>query len=72
MQLCVALDLPTKEKLLQGVLKIPCQSDKIISRIDNERRNGFNKKTIKDTSDGTFAPQGHFFLSVRAIRNPKR
>jgi hypothetical protein len=40
----VAVKLDTENELLfmydlnKGVLKIPCQSDKIISRIDNERR----------------------------------
>jgi hypothetical protein len=39
--------------------------------LERNRKNGTTTKTMKSSS-GTFAPQGHFFLSVRATRNPKR
>ncbi len=39
--------------------------------LERNRKNGTTTKTMKSSS-GTFAPQGHFFLSVRAIRNSKR
>ena len=65
---------PLVKQLVEAALEAEVESqiaNDVLSGKPN-RKNGFNKKTIKGTSDGTVAPQGHFFLSVRAIRNTKR